>query len=1327
MKRISIIVLALLISAFCANAADIEKLTNEDGLSNSSITTIFQDSSHLMWFGTWDGLNRYSGRDFTVFKPSPEYGNSIGNNIIRDIAESADNIWIATDRGIDRYNIKKKSFSHYFTDMHSSAAIREHSFHIISGLCGTGVYAGINGKGIYSYSPEEDKFFPIEGLEGIEFMKLLIDSHERIWYLTSDNSLVLSFSRTAIPNVKNAFSHGRWLWIQTYNNEWISYDTDLGIRKVEFILPSDFGKVNTFAISENGQLLGTSTGLYKLNLANNTIETVLEDIAVLSLHYGTQQIIWVGTDSQGVWKITGRNQHFTVYPESDNSNVFGNSAVRALNEESNGDLWIGTKGHGLYVFSKNKGKRELRQCFTKGNGLSDNAVFALREYGDEIWIGTDGIGLDYYDKKSQRIRSLKTDSHITPKSVYCIYPQNDTLWIGTSGHGMLMLEIDRTTTPYTVKNAKQYCHDNSTSALSSDVIYSIVPDSHKKLWIGTRGGGLSRFDIRTGTFESFRFSDMSANLVSADDILSLMKDRKGDLWVGTSMGLYKLTSGSGDNNSLVHYGEKDGLPSNTIHGILEDQSGAKWVSTNYGIAKILEQDEGVRIVSWFKNDGLQDNEFSDGAYFKNELTGEMFFGGIRGYNSFMPLSIKGSSYMPNLILDKFYIDNEEAVIDDYIKEVKGEKVLVLDHTGNSVTFKYSPVEYLDASKCELAYYLEGFNKDWVKIGTSNTIVFSNLQPGSYVLKVKCSNAGKRWSDDIHVTPLVVKPAFYASPLAWAIYALVFLTISYIIYRLLRDRHNAQKEMEIQRREQKSLEEQTEAKLVFFTNIAHEFSNILTLIYGPCEVLLKDRSISSRNMKYLNIIESNSNRLYTLIQQLIFFRKAETGHLSLKMANVDIFELLRFEADYFLDRFEQKKINFSIKTEDKSIIWKSDRDSLEKIIFNLISNAVKYTPENENIILSAYEESGCLRIKITNTGVGISKEKQESIFNRFEVINKFERDLAKGKVSNGIGLALCRSLVKLLNGKIWIDSDGESFTTFTVELPVPDIDIDATHSELTQESFEEGIITELNSDVAVERQISKGATILLVDDNVELRKFLRSLLEKDYIVKEAHDGHFALEMINKEVPDLIICDITMPLMDGNEFVRNIKSKEQTRHIPVIMLSAKNTMDDQINGLESGADAYLTKPFHPRYLLVMIDNLLGRNKVIMAYSKSAWSAVEQFNDKVVKKEDKDLITNVTDIIYRNIGSDTLSIDMISNEVAMSKMSLYRKLKDLLDMTPTEYIRHIRLEKAENLLKTTNKTVQEIMFECGFNSKTYFYREFAKMYHLTPKEYAKSVKQL
>ena len=1322
MKHISAILLFMWLGLFSATAADIERLTNADGLSNSSVTTIFQDSSHLMWFGTWDGLNRYNGHEFKVFKPSPDY-NSIGNNIIRDIVECDGDIWIATDRGIDRYDSDKKSFSHYFTEMLSSAAVREHTFHIINGLEKT-VYAGINGKGIYSYSPEDDEFDLIEGLAGIEFVTFFIDSHGRIWYLTSDNELVMTFSDTVISNVMNVFIEGNLLWIQTYDNELVSYDTDSGTVTTLFRLPSGMSKINAFAVSENGLLLGTASGLYRLNTSANTFETVLEDVTVLSLHYGTQKIIWVGTDNQGVWKITGRNQHFSVYPEP-GSTVFGNSAVRAFHEDPDSDLWIGTKGHGLFVLSRTDGVRALKRRFTKADGLSDDSVYAIKDGGEVIWIGTDGNGLDYYDRKSRCIRSLNMGTATGLGSVYSIYPQNDTLWVGTSGYGMYMLEIDRTTVPYSVRNARQYTYDSRNSSLSSDVVYSIVPDSHRKLWIGTRGGGLGRFDIKTGSYESFRFSAEDAHLVSADDVLSLMKDSRGDLWVGTSMGLYRLVLGAGENSSLIRYGESDGMPNNTIHGILEDSNGSKWVSTNCGIAKIVEQEDGVRIVSWFKNDGLQDNEFSDGAFYKSPHTGEMFFGGIRGYNSFMPLSIESSVYMPNLVLDEFYIDNEEVPLADHMKMLRDEPVLVLDHTSNSVTFKYSPVEYMDADKCEIAYILEGFNKDWVKIGTSNTIVFSNLQPGSYTLKVKCSNAGKKWNEEVHVIRIKVKPAFYASTLAKIIYVVLFIMICFGAYRLLRYRYDVLNKIEMQEREQRILEEQTEAKLVFFTNIAHEFSNILTLIYGPCEVLLKDKSISSRNMKYLNIIESNSNRLYSLIQQLIFFRKAETGHLSLKYENVDVCELLRYQADYFLDRFEQKKINFSIKTDEKSIVWVSDRDSLEKIIFNLISNAVKYTPDNESIILSAYKDDSLLRVKVTNTGVGISKEKQESIFNRFEVINKFEQDLAKGKVSNGIGLAMCRSLVTLLDGRIWIDSDGESFTSFTFELPLPDVEVVNAHEEVPAVQYEEVRPDKLQV-VEDDVKFSKGAKVLLVDDNVELRKFLRSLLEHEYTVTEASDGKIALDQIAKDAPDLIISDMTMPQMDGAEFVKVIKSMEHTTHIPVIMLSARNTLEEQIQGLECGADAYLVKPFHPKYLLVMIDNLLGRNRAIMAYSKSAWSAVEQFNDKIVKKEDKEFITTVTDIICRNIGSDTLSIDMISEEASMSKMTLYRKVKELLDMTPTEYIRHLRLEKAENLLKTTNKTVQEIMFECGFNSKTYFYREFAKKYHLTPKEYGKTCRK-
>lgn len=460
--------------------------------------------------------------------------------------------------------------------------------------------------------------------------------------------------------------------------------------------------------------------------------------------------------------------------------------------------------------------------------------------------------------------------------------------------------------------------------------------------------------------------------------------------------------------------------------------------------------------------------------------------------------------------------------------------------------------------------------------------------------------------------------------------------------------------------------------------------------------------------------------------MIEFRKAETGHLRLTIERVDIPELVKFVDDNFMEVLEQKKIQFHLSFSPETIFWQTDRDSVEKIVFNLISNAVKYTPPEENIDIQVETKENLLYIRVTNTGVGIKPAYQQSIFDRFEVLERFEKQVSKGlETRNGIGLALCKNLVEVLQGTIEVESDGEKFTRFIVSLPEQALDETVTLQNRETLVLPSSMDETTEDELQIRNRISipdakKEGLVLVIDDEKEIRQLLNDFLSEKYEVMEAANGQEAIEMMRIRMPFLIVCDIIMPIMNGVEFVKIMKEQELTRHIPIILLSSKSSVESQIEGLEVGADAYLSKPFHPRHLEALIESLLHRNKAVIDYSESAYAALEQFEGKLIHKEDKDLMLRITQIIHDQIDNENLSLDFIASETALSKIKLYRKMKEIIGQTPTEYIRSFRLKQAEKLLKTTNKTVQEIMYTCGFNNKAYFYREFAKKYHLTPKEY-------
>lgn len=1329
---------------------DMKSLSNKDGLSNSSINVICEDSNQLMWFGTWDGLNLYNSKEFHIYKPVPGDPHSISNNIIRDIVEEKrDILWVATDIGINRLNIKDKTFHRFFDASLSRDVTNEHSY-LIAKNSKNKIFAYVHPQGFYFFDDKENLFSPLELKKGLNIKKLVFDGNDDLWVLTkekkvykiilqsSENRLTIKDSiQFPFNNIENIFAYkpGQILF-QTSDKKVYIYDYLRDVQKMLHDL-NEVGIINGIALHKELVYFGTSNGLYLYDTSNR-VTPIISNTPILSVLYNTNQnIIWAGTDMNGVYKIIPSDDKFRIY-SSETFPGFGNVAVRAFFEDENQTLWVGTKGSGIYNFSKDAstGKLHLKNQFVTEDGLLSNSIFKITNgFAHEYWIGTDGDGLNYYDKRSKKIRCLIAPEELRLTSIYAILPDKDNiLWVGTSGHGMYKLKIDLSKDPYHVIDYKQFVFTEEKSSLSNNIVYSILKENERYLWIGTRGGGINKFDIEDETFETIKFTN---NNLNSDDVLCLHKDNKGNLWVGTSMGLNKLTWNGKIEPYMMNFNEKNGIPNNTVHGILEDLHNNLWISTNNGLTKFVPDalnENSYNIISYFVNDGLQDNEFSDGAYYSSTYSPYFYFGGINGFNEFNPLEIAQNEFIPDIWLDAFYVDNTASRLSDYVSK-KGEKeALTLSHKNRSFSFRFIPIDYVASSKCEIAYILEGFHNEWVHLGTSNTIVFTNLPKGKYLLKIKASNANKIWSETLYQLPIVMSPPWWRSGLAYFTYIVLFLFFLFLTRKLVLFRIKLYNDIKMKELEKQKTEEIHQGKLRFFTNIAHEFSNSLTLIYGPCEKLIKENGADIHTKKYLKVIKSNSERMQNLIEQLVEFRKAETGHLKLKIEPIDISELIKYVIDNFIEILEQKKIDFSINFyPNENIVWNTDRNNLEKIIFNLLSNAVKYTPENEHIYINIEAKDIHLSISVKNTGVGIKPVHFDSLFDRFEVLNRLEKQASIGDFPrHGIGLALCKSITNLLKGDIRIDSDGETFTLFEVHIP---------NLELTSIQFEELNVKQIPSQLKIERPVdintinenvyfddknnsSNPSNILVVEDDLEIRTMIKDLLDSEYSILEASNGREALTIVNNQYPLLVISDIIMPEMNGVDFVKTMKSQEQTRHIPIILLSSKCTIDSQIEGIESGADAYINKPFNFRHLEVTVKSLLHKKEVLKKYNNSHYSALEQYEGTMVHSKDKDLILQITKIIYDNIDNENLTIDFIATQTAISKIQLYRKIKEITKKTPTEFIRSIRLRYAEKQLMTTNKTVQEILYAAGFNNKTYFYREFYKQYNKTPKEYRESI---
>lgn len=1355
-SRISFILFLFCPFLFADGGFDIRYLTNNEGLSNSSINCIFQDSDEILWFGSWDGLNIYNGKEFKVYKPEPGNPLSISNNVIRDIVETASGLyWISTDMGINRFDLREGSFKRYFTDSLKSEITNEHSF-LIAADSGGRLVASVYRQGLYFYDDHNDKFLQLNIGDRLNIKNILFDNSDQLWIHTDERELLrLSFNGDSangvvrdveafelLKVVESFFNGGAaGLFMQAADRAIYRYDIEReSIIRYNFNYP-DIGMVRDISCVDSLLYLGSEKGLYRYDLKLGEMEAIIENNSILSLTAGSQGILWVGTDNRGIGRIVPTREKFVTYSPL-NLPGFGRSAVRAFCEDGAGSLFVGTKGKGLYRFEREKrgGRLELKDRYDSDDGLVSNSIYTVVSDQDgTIWIGSDGNSINYIVGSSENIYQLAFSGDQEKKSLSSIYAiladGENRLWVGTSGYGMYRLKIDKSSHPYRIIDYKQYIYSDGENSISNNIVYSILGDGDNLL-IATRGGGVNRFNIDKETFEVIGPSEYDGEYSSSSDVLCLHNDNRGNIWAGTSMGLFRLSYDSFGNILSSGYNEMNGMPNNTIHGILQDRLDNIWVSTNRGLAKLSCHGDSLNITSYFSMDGLQDNEFSDGAYYASSGGSLFYFGGINGFNEFNPLEVIDETNIPKLMLDAFYVDNRRCNIGQFLVERGGREVLTLSYDQSSVSLHFVNLDYLAGEKCEISYMLEGHQSDWVNIGRSNTIVFTNLPKGNYLLKVKNSNAYGVWSKNFFTLPFKVNPPWWETGFAYTIYSLILVLIAFAVWKIVSYRLRVRENNRIIELEKQQTEQIHQAKLSFFTNIAHEFSNSLTLIYSPCEKLLRERQSDSLIRKYLQIIKANSERMQNLIQQLIEFRKAEGGHLKLTEEIVDIPEMIRYIVDSFLDMLEEKKIECELIFQPEDIQWITDSSSLEKILFNLISNAVKYTPLDERIEIRVEIIDGLLTISVTNRGVGISEEYHEHIFDRFEVLNRFEKQASFTMQSrHGIGLAICKSLTEVLGGDIAVDSDGESYASFILKLPQLSVG-DSVETDEVGKS--EPTVTgrerdgshdikadgdQYKDDSGSKKKKGERELILIVEDDLQIREMIKELLNEKYEIVEASNGMEAIEITNQQLPRIIISDIIMPVMDGVEMVKKIRSNSRTSHIPIIFLSSKSDIESQIEGYETGVDAYLGKPFNVRHLEALIESLLIRMKRMRDYSDSPVSVMEHFEGRLIDREDKELLMRINTVLQDNIDNENLSIGFIANEVAVSRMQLYRKIKEITGLTPTEYIRSLRLKYAEKLLRTTNRTVQEIIYLSGFNNKGYFYRVFARKHNKTPVEYRNS----
>ncbi|GHT71743.1 hybrid sensor histidine kinase/response regulator [Bacteroidia bacterium] len=1296
--------------------------------------------------GTFDGLNMYDGRDIHIYKPDINSRNSLSSNVIRNVIETENNyLWISTKWGLNKLSQKDNIIEEYYNEFKddSNVARDKHDNLYVLGK-----------KGFLSlYDKQKNSFVDLpvdENIQCADVAGFFIDVNDTV-YITYNGVIekyTVDFENPENPGIKRHadYNHPFPVDYTFYNKErllFVDREGDLYIinsRRTVFIrniqhLIRENGIISSIIVDGTDILIGFKTnGLICLRSQHNyEPERIDINCGVFSLWKDEiQDIVWIGTDGQGVYAWTKEDYTFRSLNLMQLP-VKKERPVRAIHADHQNNLWLGTKDNGILRIKNYNSEIDYTSKnvdhFTTLEGLSNNAVFAfaLNRKNNVLWIASDGPDINYYSYQDKKIHRLVNHTPIRFSYIHAMFESGDTvLWVGT-GSSLVKINIRKHGSVFETFQAQRFTFDIK-NAQPFNQIYSLCPENDSIIWVGVRGNGVIRFNSINGNYRMFSFDERG--IAPMSDILCIHQDKYKRLWLGSSYGLTRFEIHPDGSYDYKNYNENDGLPNNTIHGILEGTEGELWLSTNTGIILFDPARETFR--NFNQKTGLKIIEFSDNAYYKDEAQPVYFFGGVDGLVWIKSEENYRKRYFPDIYFTRLRIFNKDYNIHDFEKIREKEQYIELNHEQNFFAITFVAMDFINGENSRYSYKLENFSDVWMDT-PSNEAQFTNIPPGSYILKVRYNDGITDNESRMESIRIVILPPWYASVIAKIIYVLLIISVIVLVYFYLRNKYERKKRKIARQLNEKYKEEMYEGKLRFFTNITHEFCTPLTLIYGPCERILSHDGSDLFVKKYTRIIKSNTERLNSLIQEVIDFRRLETGNKTTLIQPLNISALLFEVTDSFNELSEQNNIAFQVRIESDRI-WNTDYSCFTKILNNLVSNAFKYTPAGGEIIVSAIIEDDVLQLKVYNTGKGIGKEDIPLIFNRYSVLDNIKENTIKGLSSrNGLGLAICHSMTELLQGKIEVESELNRYARFIVSLPrlepnekAPAISYAISDEQSFRTYLKDDTLIGMEDENSYDDHGKCKVRILVIDDSRELLWMIKEILSEEYTVITATDGAKGLQLLKQSPPDLIITDIMMPNLDGISLTRQLKQNQHTMHIPLIILSAKNAIDEQIEGIESGADAYVPKPFDSQYLKTVIRYLIRNKKNMETYYNSSASAYDFSKGQLIQKEDKDFLQSAIRIIDENIDNPGFLPDDLAVGLQVSVRNLYRKLKDLNQPSPKDFIKEQRIIYAARLLLTTTFTIQEIMYKTGFTNRSHFYKEFARYYNnQTPKDYRVSNK--
>ena len=1317
------------------NNLNFDFYSQEQGLSNNQIHCVLQDKKGWMWFGTSQGVCRFDGYSFTVFKPNPEDSTSLKGNLVRTIFEDKKGqLWIGTENGgLNKFDRNKENFRHVFYNGDQAilrdatvTSVYEDSDHVL--------WVGTDNK-LYSLKNEKElkeiKPVNLPSFDGY-FRVLRSDRLGRIWAGTNDGLFIYDpqtnvAKRVVLPQMISS-NEEIWeikidddgtFWVGTYaNGMYIIDPVTLDARQV-IIDPQ--------------------------NDRSNTVRVISKD---RSGKY------WIGTRGGLYIYEKGKGVTAFYYHDEREPKSLVNNSVQCITHDVKGDVWIGTRNGINFLIEERQNIIGYKSMPNDDRYLNSSEIYAFWiDPKNDIWIGTESGGINILNRKTGRFRyMLPQKGNPNSLSRNCIKALlsdgKDNLWIGTFLGGIDVLNLQ--TNEFT-----HYRHELTNQAsLSDNRVWALLCDNNKDIWVGT-SLGLEKFDTQSGNFIHFN------QLVNNEQVNWLAEDSDGLLWIGsTDLVLYDrktkksaritettrcmlqdskkrfwiatLNHGialySKEKGIIKYYTEKNGLANNQTLAILEDNEHFLWISTTNGLSKFDPETE--RFHNYSLKNGFQNNQFTYGAAAKTK-DGELLFGGISGFNLFNPTKIKSGDYFPPVVFTDLKIFNKSVKIgngknDVLRKSISETDEITLKYDQNSITLDFASFDYANSLGIQYSYFLEGFDKDWTEPSVIRSATYTNLDGGEYTFRVKTVSIDRKESTLGPVLTVIVLPPYWET---WWFRVLLFLMLAgmfYLLIAFLLNKEKLRNDLVLERMNAKKLHELDMMKLRFYTNISHEIRTPLTLILGPLEKM-KANLLPFADLKgHVDIMHRNATQLHQLINQLLDFRKLETGNLKLALSRGDLVSYVSGIVDSFRKFSEEKEIELKFNSLKKEIITDFDVDKVAKIMNNLLSNAFKFTGKggrisvnlslvfdsDDNELMTDSTDKRMVEISVKDTGIGISESNLDKIFTRFFQINQEAK-----QTGTGIGLALTKELVKLHNGRIYVVSKPGKGSKFTFLIPYQDVEfVESTvHNEPTDEHIQK--LTD-SEELQAETLTATNKIMLLVDDNADVRYFIKSHFDATYQVIEAGNGVEGWDMALKTIPDIIISDVMMPEMDGYEFCRKIKKDERTSHIPFILLTAFGSREHEIEGLGFGADDYITKPFDLVILQTKVENILSIRQSLK--QKYAGEMMLQPGNVMLSSPDERFLQKAIKVIEDNISDPDLDIERFASEIGVSRMQLYRKLNALTEMTVKEFVRNIRLKRAAQMLVQKKLNVSEVAYAVGFKDLSHFRKCFRQQFGMNATEY-------